>query len=105
MRIRSELQRYLFDRRFTSSIVLLFALLSILFLKEYALILVLCLLIFVLIRKRVAVNIENSLISIIEKKPIDRESNILLIEYSGVKYLLLYSKGYCIKITEEKNNG
>ncbi|MCX7944847.1 MAG: hypothetical protein N2746_10115 [Deltaproteobacteria bacterium] len=100
----SRFQRY-FSNNNLGVVALLIVILSLMsFSPELSLISFVGLILVLLIRRRRSTYDMSSLLSIIERKSIDNQTSIILIEYAGYRYLLLLSKNYAIKINEERRD-
>jgi len=105
MKIRSELQKYLYKRE----ILLIFGLLVLTFTIfisiEIGLILVGLFLLYVLIlNKKISTQIRPQEISIIENMRLDNDTRLFLISYHDRRFLIFSSKNGAFKISEENNN-
>jgi flagellar biogenesis protein FliO len=105
MKIRSELQKYLYKRE----ILLIFGLLVLTFTTfisiEIGLILVGLFLLYVLIlNKKISTQTRPQEISIIENMRLDNDTRLFLISYHDRRFLIFSGKNGAFKISEENNN-
>ncbi|MCX7958115.1 MAG: hypothetical protein N3B13_03630 [Deltaproteobacteria bacterium] len=105
MKTISEFQRYLSDNRIVTIALSVIVLVIALFFTELSVIILTGLFFLLLLRRKKSLQKTESLLSIVEKKNIDGETKVVLIEFTGKRYLVLSGKNYALRLDEEKNNG
>ncbi|GEM_PF-3237154 len=104
MKIRLELQRYIFRNSFVLPI-LLFICLAIFFLSfEFLLPLLLIPALYFIYQKKSRSENTRDRISLIERKKIDKDINLILIEYNNKNFLIFSNNSYAFRVTEEEKN-
>ncbi|MGB9600296.1 MAG: hypothetical protein ACP5QK_09685 [Myxococcota bacterium] len=104
MKLRSELQRHLFNN-YSNIFLPLLGILLVSFLSvEYSIPLLILIFIWIFYRRRSGTEVSEKRVRILERLKIDSDSNLVLINYNGCNHLIFANRNCVIKITEEREN-
>ena len=104
MKIKSELQKYLSENLKPFLIILAVSLTAFIISPEFILPIFLIVTLFYFYHKKSRSEQTKSQISLIERKRIDNDLNLILIGYNNKHFLIFSNKNYAFSIKEEEND-